>query len=434
MVPRYSRKEMTQIWSAKNKFNIWLNIEKHACQAQEDLGVIPKGIAELIESKGNFEIKRIDEIEKEVKHDVIAFLTNLAEYVGPKARFIHQGMTSSDVLDTCLNYQLKEAGNILNKDLEILLISLKARAKESKNMLCIGRSHGIHAEPMTMGLKFAYAYAEFSRAKKRLLNAIDEISTCKISGSVGTFANIDPKVEEYVAKKLNLKVETISTQISPRDRHAMFFSTLGVIAGSIERLSTEIRHLQKTEVGEVEEKFYEGQKGSSAMPHKRNPVLTENLTGLSRVVRSASISANENIALWHERDISHSSVERFIAPDSTITLDFALDRLNSVVSNLVLYPENMLKNLNQLGGLHFSQGVLLALTQKGLMREEAYRIVQDISMKAWGKKGDFKELLLKDQKVLKILTKKEIETIFDLDKQMKNITYIFNRVFCKYKL
>ena len=429
MVPRYSRKEMTQIWSAKNKFNIWLNIEKHACQAQEDLGVIPKGIAKLIESKGNFEIKRIDEIEKEVKHDVIAFLTNLAEYVGPKARFIHQGMTSSDVLDTCLNYQLKEAGNILNKDLEILLISLKARAKESKNMLCIGRSHGIHAEPMTMGLKFAYAYAEFSRAKKRLLNAIDEISTCKISGSVGTFANIDPKVEEYVAKKLNLKVETISTQISPRDRHAMFFSTLGVIAGSIERLSTEIRHLQKTEVGEVEEKFYEGQKGSSAMPHKRNPVLTENLTGLSRVVRSASISANENIALWHERDISHSSVERFIAPDSTITLDFALDRLNSVVSNLVLYPENMLKNLNQLGGLHFSQGVLLALTQKGLMREEAYRIVQDISMKVWNKKGDFKKLLLKDQKVLKILTKKEIEMIFDLDKHTKNITYIYNRVF-----
>ena len=429
MVPRYSRKEMTQIWSAKNKFNIWLNIEKHACQAQEDLGVIPKGIAELIESKGNFEIKRIDEIEKEVKHDVIAFLTNLAEYVGPKARFIHQGMTSSDVLDTCLNYQLKEAGNILNKDLEILLISLKARAKESKNMLCIGRSHGIHAEPMTMGLKFAYAYAEFSRAKKRLLNAIDEISTCKISGSVGTFANIDPKVEEYVAKKLNLKVETISTQISPRDRHAMFFSTLGVIAGSIERLSTEIRHLQKTEVGEVEEKFYEGQKGSSAMPHKRNPVLTENLTGLSRVVRSASISANENIALWHERDISHSSVERFIAPDSTITLDFALDRLNSVVSNLVLYPENMLKNLNQLGGLHFSQGVLLALTQKGTTREKAYRIVQDISMKAWNKRGDFKKLLLKDQKVLKILTKKEIEKIFDLDRQIKNITYIYNRVF-----
>ena len=429
MVPRYSRKKMTQIWSAKNKFKIWLDIEKHACQAQEDLGVIPKGIAKLIESKGNFEIKRIDEIEKEVKHDVIAFLTNLAEYVGPKARFIHQGMTSSDVLDTCLNYQLKEAGNILNKDLEILLISLKARAKESKNMHCIGRSHGIHAEPMTMGLKFAYAYAEFSRAKKRLQNAIDEISTCKISGSVGTFANIDPKVEEYVAKKLNLRVETISTQVSPRDRHAMFFSTLGVIAGSIERLSIEIRHLQKTEVGEVEEKFYEGQKGSSAMPHKRNPVLTENLTGLSRVVRSASISANENIALWHERDISHSSVERFIAPDSTITLDFAIDRLTNVISNLILYPENMLKNLNQLGGLHFSQGVLLALTQKGTTREEAYQIVQDISMKAWNKKGDFKKLLLKDQKVLKILTKKEIEMIFDLDKHTKNITYIYNRVF-----
>ena len=429
MVPRYSRKKMTQIWSTKNKFKIWLDIEKHACQAQEDLGVIPKGIAKLIESKGNFEIKRIDEIEKEVKHDVIAFLTNLAEYVGPKARFIHQGMTSSDVLDTCLNYQLKEAGNILNKDLEILLVSLKARAKESKNMLCIGRSHGIHAEPMTMGLKFAYAYAEFSRAKKRLQNAIDEISTCKISGSVGTFANIDPKVEEYVAKKLNLRVETISTQVSPRDRHAMFFSTLGVIAGSIERLSIEIRHLQKTEVGEVEEKFYEGQKGSSAMPHKRNPVLTENLTGLSRVVRSASISANENIALWHERDISHSSVERFIAPDSTITLDFAIDRLTNVISNLILYPENMLKNLNQLGGLHFSQGVLLALTQNGTTREKAYRIVQDISMKVWNKKGDFKKLLLKDQKVLKILTKKEIEMIFDLDKHTKNITYIYNRVF-----
>ena len=429
MVPRYSRKKMTQIWSTKNKFKIWLDIEKYACQAQEDLGVIPKGIAKLIESKGNFEIKRIDEIEKEVKHDVIAFLTNLAEYVGPKARFIHQGMTSSDVLDTCLNYQLKEAGNILNKDLEILLISLKARAKESKNMLCIGRSHGIHAEPMTMGLKFAYAYAEFSRAKKRLQNAIDEISTCKISGSVGTFANIDPKVEEYVAKKLNLRVETISTQVSPRDRHAMFFSTLGVIAGSIERLSIEIRHLQKTEVREVEEKFYEGQKGSSAMPHKRNPVLTENLTGLSRVVRSASISANENIALWHERDISHSSVERFIAPDSTITLDFAIDRLTNVISNLILYPENMLKNLNQLGGLHFSQGVLLALTQNGTTREKAYRIVQEISMKVWNKKGDFKKLLLKDQKVLKILTKKEIEMIFDLDKHTKNITYIYNRVF-----
>ena len=376
MIPRYSRKDMSNIWSQNNKFKIWLDIERYACEAQEKLGVIPKGVANLIKNKGDFDIDKIDSIEKKVKHDVIAFLTNLAEYIGPNARFIHQGMTSSDVLDTCLNFQLKQAGLIIEKDINELLNFLKIRAKESKYMICIGRSHGIHAEPTTMGLKFAYAYAEFERSKKRLRAAINEISTCKISGAVGTFANIDPKVEEYVAKKMGLNVETVSTQISPRDRHAMFFSTLAIIAGSIERISTEIRHLQRTEVMEVEEKFTEGQKGSSAMPHKRNPVLTENLSGLSRVVRSAVIPALENITLWHERDISHSSVERFIGPDTTITIDFALNRLTSVIKDLVLYPENMLKNLNQTNGLYFSQSILLALTQEGMERENAYALVQ----------------------------------------------------------
>ena len=382
---------MSNIWSQNNKFKIWLDIERYACEAQEKLGVIPKGVANLIKNKGDFDIDKIDSIEKKVKHDVIAFLTNLAEYIGPNARFIHQGMTSSDVLDTCLNFQLKQAGLVIEKDINDLLNSLKIRAKESKYMICIGRSHGIHAEPTTMGLKFAYAYAEFERSKKRLRAAINEISTCKISGAVGTFANIDPKVEEYVAKKMGLNVETVSTQISPRDRHAMFFSTLAIIAGSIERISTEIRHLQRTEVMEVEEKFTEGQKGSSAMPHKRNPVLTENLSGLSRVVRSAVIPALENITLWHERDISHSSVERFIGPDTTITIDFALNRLTSVIKDLVLYPENMLKNLNQTNGLYFSQSILLALTQEGMERENAYALVQKIAMQAWKKNEDFKK-------------------------------------------
>ena len=429
MIPRYSRKDMSNIWSQNNKFKIWLDIERYACEAQEKLGVIPKGVANLIKNKGNFDIDKIDSIEKKVKHDVIAFLTNLAEYIGPNARFIHQGMTSSDVLDTCLNFQLKQAGLIIEKDINDLLNSLKIRAKESKYMICIGRSHGIHAEPTTMGLKFAYAYAEFERSKKRLRAAINEISTCKISGAVGTFANIDPKVEEYVAKKMGLSVETVSTQISPRDRHAMFFSTLAIIAGSIERISTEIRHLQRTEVMEVEEKFTEGQKGSSAMPHKRNPVLTENLSGLSRVVRSAVIPALENITLWHERDISHSSVERFIGPDTTITIDFALNRLTSVIKDLVLYPENMLKNLNQTNGLYFSQSILLALTQEGMERENAYALVQKIAMQAWEKNEDFKKYILENKEIKGILSKTKIESIFDIKKQLQNVEYIFERVF-----
>ena len=429
MIPRYSRKDMSNIWSQNNKFKIWLDIERYACEAQEKLGVIPKGVANLIKNKGDFDIDKIDSIEKKVKHDVIAFLTNLAEYIGPNARFIHQGMTSSDVLDTCLNFQLKQAGLIIEKDINELLNFLKIRAKESKYMICIGRSHGIHAEPTTMGLKFAYAYAEFERSKKRLRAAINEISTCKISGAVGTFANIDPKVEEYVAKKMGLNVETVSTQISPRDRHAVFFSTLAIIAGSIERISTEIRHLQRTEVMEVEEKFTEGQKGSSAMPHKRNPVLTENLSGLSRVVRSAVIPALENITLWHERDISHSSVERFIGPDTTITIDFALNRLTSVIKDLVLYPENMLKNLNQTNGLYFSQSILLALTQEGMERENAYALVQKISMQVWKKNEDFKKHILENKEINVILSKEKIESIFDIKKQLKNVEYIFERVF-----
>ena len=429
MIPRYSRKDMSNIWSQNNKFKIWLDIERYACEAQEKLGVIPKGVANLIKNKGDFDIDKIDSIEKKVKHDVIAFLTNLAEYIGPNARFIHQGMTSSDVLDTCLNFQLKQAGLIIEKDINELLNFLKIRAKESKYMICIGRSHGIHAEPTTMGLKFAYAYAEFERSKKRLRAAINEISTCKISGAVGTFANVDPKVEEYVAKKMGLNVETVSTQISPRDRHAMFFSTLAIIAGSIERISTEIRHLQRTEVMEVEEKFTEGQKGSSAMPHKRNPVLTENLSGLSRVVRSAVIPALENITLWHERDISHSSVERFIGPDTTITIDFALNRLTSVIKDLVLYPENMLKNLNQTNGLYFSQSILLALTQEGMERENAYALVQKIAMQAWEKNEDFKKYILENKEIKGILSKTKIESIFDIKKQLRNVEYIFDRVF-----
>ena len=429
MIPRYSRPEMTKIWSTESRFQTWLDIERYACEAQEKLGVIPKGVAKQIIKKGKFEIKKIDEIEKEVKHDVIAFLTNVAEHVGPKSRFIHQGMTSSDVLDTSFNIQLKNASKILDQGLIRLLKALKKRALSSKNMVCIGRSHGIHAEPTTMGLKFAYAYAEFKRCKERLTFATNGISTCKISGAVGTYANIDPKVEEYVAKKMKLNVETISTQISPRDRHAMYFSVLGVIASSLERLSIEIRHLQRTEVREAEEKFSEGQKGSSAMPHKRNPVLTENITGLARLVRSTVIPAHENVALWHERDISHSSVERVIAPDATVTLDFAINRLAGVIENLVLYPDNMLKNLNQLGGLHFSQGVMLALTQAGMSRENAYRTVQKSAMEVWHNKLDFKNLLVKDKNVSKYLNVDQIESLFDISKHTKNISYIFNRVF-----
>ena len=431
MLERYSRPRMREIWEPKNKFRIWFDIEAHACDAQASLGVIPKEAAAAVWDKGSFDLARIDEIERETKHDVIAFLTNLAEYVGPEARFVHQGMTSSDVLDTCLSLQLVQSTNLLIEDLDSLLKVLKRRAQEFKNTICMGRSHGIHAEPTTFGLKLASFYAEFSRNRERLLNARKEISTCAISGAVGTFANIDPFVEEYVANKMGLDAEVISTQVIPRDRHAMFLSVLGVIASSVEHLATEIRHLQRTEVREVEEFFSEGQKGSSAMPHKRNPVLTENLTGLSRLVRSAVLPALENVSLWHERDISHSSVERMIFPDATITLDFALARLSDVVKNLLVYPENMMKNLEKLGGLVFSQRVLLALTQGGMDRETSYEIVQRNAKKVWEKDLDFLSELKSDSEVKKIIKEKELESLFDIRYHTKNIDKIFTRVFDK---
>ena len=434
MIERYSRKEMVKIWSQQEKFNIWFQIEAHACDAQAELGSIPKESAKVIWEKGKFDIEKIDEIEKTTKHDVIAFLTNLAEYIGEDARFVHQGMTSSDILDTTLSIQLQRASDILLDDIEKLLKTLKIRSIEHKNTVTIGRSHGIHAEPVTFGLKLAGYYAEFKRNKKRLIQAREEISTCAISGAVGTFAHIDPFVENYVSRKLNLNPEEISTQIIPRDRHAMFFSTLGVIASSVERLATEIRHLQRTEVREVEEYFYQGQKGSSAMPHKRNPVLTENLTGLTRLIRSSVIPALENVALWHERDISHSSVERMIAPDSTITLDFALVRLNNVIENLLVYPDTMLSNLEKLGGLVHSQQVLLALTQKGASRESAYEMVQNNAMKVWKtpeheRKNIYKNLLIKDKEVSKFLDEKEINQLFNLEQHFVHIDKIFKRVF-----
>ena len=429
MIPRYSRAEMTQIWEPKAKFQIWFEIEAHACDAQAELGVIPKSAAKIIWERGAFEVERIDEIEREVKHDVIAFLTNLAEYVGEDARFIHQGMTSSDVLDTCFSVQLVRAADILLSDIDRLLAALKKRAFEHKDTVCIGRSHGIHAEPVTFGLKLAQAYAEFERNKNRLELARADIATCAISGAVGTFANIDPAVEIHVAKKLGLTPEPVSTQVIPRDRHAMFFATLGVIASSVERLATEIRHLQRTEVLEVEEFFSEGQKGSSAMPHKRNPILTENLTGLARLVRSAVVPALENVALWHERDISHSSVERGIGPDATVTLDFALNRLTGVIDKLLVYPENMLKNLNQLGGLVHSQRILLALTQAGVSREDAYRLVQRNAMPVWRGEGNFLELLKSDEEVSKTLSDAELESLFDLDYHTRHVDTIFARVF-----
>ncbi|MEE8350952.1 MAG: adenylosuccinate lyase, partial [Rhodospirillales bacterium] len=401
MIPRYSRPEMATIWEPANKFKIWLEIEAHACDKQAELGVIPVEAAKAVREKGSFNIDRIDEIERETRHDVIAFLTNLAEYVGPEARFVHQGMTSSDVLDTCLAVQLTQASDLLLADLDALLAALKKRALEHKMTPCVGRSHAIHAEPTTFGLKLAGFYAEFQRNKDRLEAARAEIATCAISGAVGTFATIDPAVEAYVAEKMGLKIEPISTQIIPRDRHAAYFATLGVIASSVERLATEIRHLQRTEVREVEEYFSPGQKGSSAMPHKRNPVLTENLTGLARVVRAAVIPALENVALWHERDISHSSVERMIGPDATATLDFSLRRLAGVVDNLQVHPDTMQKNLDQLGGLIFSQLVLLALTQAGMSREDAYAAVQRNAMDSWNGKGDFMDLLQADKKVTK---------------------------------
>ena len=432
MIPRYSRPEMAAIWSPETRFRIWFEIEAHAADAMAELGKIPKEAAQKIWDKGRtatFDVARIDAIEAEVKHDVIAFLTHLSEIVGPEARFVHQGMTSSDVLDTCFNVQLTRAADILIADTDKLLAALKKRAQEHKMTPVIGRSHGIHAEPTTFGVKLAYAYAEFSRARERLVAARKEVATCAISGAVGTFAQVDPRVEAHVAKAMGLAIEPVSTQIIPRDRHAMYFATLGVVASSIERLAIEIRHLQRTEVLEAEEYFSPGQKGSSAMPHKRNPVLTESLTGLARLVRGYAIPAMENVALWHERDISHSSVERMIGPDSTVTLDFALNRLAGVVDKLVVYPENMKKNLDRLGGLVHSQRVLIALTQKGVAREDAYRIVQESAMKVWRGEGDFLTFLKADPRVTGKMSAKEIEENFDLGYHLKHVDTIFKRVF-----
>jgi len=434
MIPRYSRPEMAAIWEPANKFRIWYEIEAHACDAQAALGVIPKEAAKAVREAGGKpytpkRIGRIDEIERETHHDVIAFLTELAEHVGDEARFVHQGMTSSDVLDTCLAAQMAQATDILLDDMDKVLAALKKRSLEHKLTPCVGRSHAIHAEPTTFGLKLAGHYAEFSRNRERLVAARAEIATCAISGAVGTFANIDPAVEAHVAEKMGLAIEPISTQVIPRDRHAAFFACLGVIASSVERLATEIRHLQRTEVGEASEYFAKGQKGSSAMPHKRNPILTENLSGLARIVRMAVVPALENVALWHERDISHSSVERMIGPDATITLDFALNRLAGVVEKLVVHPDAMQKNLDQLGGLIFSQQVLLALTQAGMSREDAYAAVQCNAMDVWEDKGSFLDLLGKDYDVGKHLSQEILEGLFDLDAHAKHVDTIFKRVF-----
>src|SRR3954447_23733812 len=434
MIPRYSRPEMVAIWSPETKYRIWFEIEAHATTALANLGVVPREAAETVWEKGSkatFDVERIDTIEREVKHDVIAFLTHLSEIVGPDARFVHQGMTSSDVLDTCFNVQLVRAADLLLRDVDALLAALKRRALEHKMTPTIGRSHGIHAEPTTFGVKLAQAYAEFERCKLRLIEAQREVSTCAISGAVGTFANIDPAVEEYVAEQMGLQVEPVSTQVIPRDRHAMYFATLGVVASSIERLATEVRHLQRSEVLEAEEFFSAGQKGSSAMPHKRNPVLTENLTGLARMVRSYAVPAMENVALWHERDISHSSVERMIGPDATVTLDFALARLTGVVDKLLVYPERMQKNLDRMGGLIHSQRVLLALTQAGLSREDAYSLVQRNAMKVWESDGQLSllELLKADPHVSQRLSEDELNALFDLGYHLKHVDTIFARVF-----
>ena len=432
MIPRYTRPQMAAIWDPQTRYRIWFEIEAHAADAMAELGIIPKAAAKKIWDKGKdakFDIARIDAIEREVKHDVIAFLTHLAEIVGPEARFVHQGMTSSDVLDTCLNVQLVRAADLLIADVDKLLAALERRAFEHKHTPTIGRSHGIHAEPTTFGVKLAYAYAEFLRAKERLICARTEVATCAISGAVGTFAQVDPRVEAHVAEAMGLAVEPVSTQVIPRDRHAMYFATLGVVASSVERLATEIRHLQRTEVLEAEEFFSEGQKGSSAMPHKRNPVLSENVTGLARVVRGYVTPALENVALWHERDISHSSVERMIAPDATATLDFALARLASIVDQLVVHPDNMQKNLDRLGGLVHSQRVLIALTQKGVAREDAYAIVQRNAMRVWRGEGDFLSLLKADADVRKHLSEVELAANFDLDYHLKHVDTIFQRVF-----
>jgi adenylosuccinate lyase len=431
-IPRYTRPQMAAIWSPETRFRIWFEIEAHAADAMAKLGMIPKDAAKAIWAKGKaakFDIARIEEIEREVKHDVVAFLTHLAEIVGPQARFVHQGMTSSDVLDTCFNVQLVRAADLLIADIDALTAALERRARQYKFTPTIGRSHGIHAEPTTFGLKLAFAFAEFTRARQRLELARKEVATCAISGAVGTFAHVDPRVEAYVAEKMGLAVEPISTQIIPRDRHAMYFATLAVVAASCERLATEIRHLQRTEVLEAEEFFSEGQKGSSAMPHKRNPVLSENVVGLARMARAYAVPALENVTLWHERDISHSSVERMIGPDATVTLDFALSRLAGIIDKLIVYPENMQKNLDRLGGLVHSQRVLLALTQKGVGREDAYRLVQRNAMKAWAGEGDFLALLKADKDVRKRLNEAELVDKFDLKFHFAHVDTIFRRVF-----
>jgi adenylosuccinate lyase len=432
MIPRYTRPQMAGIWSAETRFRIWFEIEAHAAAAMAELGMIPKEAAKVIWDKGSkavFDVARIEAIEREVKHDVVAFLTHLAEHVGPEARFVHSGMTSSDILDTCFNLQLVRAADLLLAALDRLLAALRRRAFEHKATVTVGRSHGIHAEPTTFGVKLAYAHAEFARARERLLRARAEVATCAISGAVGTFAHVDPRVEAYVAAKLGLTPEPVSTQIVPRDRHAMYFATLAVIASSLERLAVEIRHLQRTEVLEAEEYFATAQKGSSAMPHKRNPVLSENITGLARMVRSYCLPAMENVALWHERDISHSAVERMIGPDATVTLDFALDRMTGVIDQLVVYPERMRRNLERLGGLVHSQRVLLALTQKGVAREHAYRLVQRNAMRAWQSGADFLSLLKADPEVNEALTAAELEALFDLEFHTKHVDLIFARVF-----
>ena len=431
MIDRYSRKEIKLIWEDQNKYSIWLEIEVAAAEAMEKLKVIPKGVAKKVKSKAKIDVKKIIDIENKVKHDVIAFLTSINEKVGKDSRFLHKGMTSSDVLDTCFNIQLKQSGNILLRDIDQLLSSIKKQATKHKYTLCIGRSHGIHAEPITFGLKMLSFYQEFIRNKKRLENAIKEISTCAISGAVGTFANVDPKVESYVAKKLKLNIEPISTQVIPRDRHAQFFSTLGIIASSIERFATEIRHLQRTEVLEVEEFFGKKQKGSSAMPHKKNPILSENLTGLARLIRSSVVPALENVALWHERDISHSAVERNIGPDTTIALDFALNRLNNVIKNLNVYPKNMIKNLNLTNGIFFSQRILLELTNVGFSREESYKIVQSNAMKAWKENSSFYKNIASDKKIINKIPVNKLKKLFNFSYHTKKINIIFKRALKK---
>ena len=431
MIPRYSRAPMKEVWSSKTKFQIWLDIELYACEAMEKLGTVPKGTSKKIRSKAKINEKRIDKIEREVKHDVIAFLTSIAEYAGEPARFLHQGLTSSDILDTAFNVQLMKSAKIINVELNNLLKSLKKLSLKYKNTPCIGRSHGIHAEPTTFGVKIVSFYKEFERNKKRFELATKEISICAISGAVGNYANIDPRVEQFVAKKLGMSCEPVSTQIIPRDRHAVYFSTLGIIASSIERLATEIRHLQRTEVLEVEEFFSKGQKGSSAMPHNRNPVLSENLTGISRLIRSYVIPSMENITLWHERDISHSSVERMMAPDANVLTDFSLARMTNIISNLVVYPKNMMINLNKLNKLPMSEGLMLALTQKGLPREKAYKMIQRNAMEVWKSGNDFSKLLIEDKEVRQHLSVKEINQILDINHSIKKTNQIFKKIFKK---